>query len=211
MAVTQDKPAPYAPAKTILDIITRYRDRGLTSPINAEVLSRIGVAESLISRTLQALVTLDLFDDAGNPTQTLEGIRIAPEAEYKKRLEDWLKGSYADVSSSSIPPSTTKPGSGMPFAAINRRANSPAWSAYSRGCAPRPTSSPRMGSQRHRLHHRHHHVGIGFSSLRLARCRHRSRRPNREIRLACRRRCLACCRACRPTGTAGPWKNAKNS
>ena len=97
MAVTQDKPAPYAPAKTILDIITRYRDRGLTSPINAEVLSRIGVAESLISRTLQALVTLDLFDDAGNPTQTLEGIRIAPEAEYKKRLEDWLKGSYADV------------------------------------------------------------------------------------------------------------------
>jgi hypothetical protein len=97
MAVTSDKPAPYAPSSTILDIVDRFRDRGLVLPVTADVLVRAGVPESLVSRTLQALVTLDLFDKVGNPTETLEGIRLAPEAEYKKRLEDWLKGAYFDV------------------------------------------------------------------------------------------------------------------
>jgi Family of unknown function (DUF5343) len=97
MAVTRDRPAPYAPASAILDIVGRYRNRGLPFPVNSEVLARVGIAESLIPRTLQALQTLDLINDIGNPTETLEGIRLAPEAEYKKRLEDWLKGTYADV------------------------------------------------------------------------------------------------------------------
>ena len=65
--------------------------------MNADVLMRAGIPESLISRTLQALQTLDLIDKDGKPTPTFEGIRLAPETEYKKRLEDWLKGTYADV------------------------------------------------------------------------------------------------------------------
>ena len=97
MAVTADKPAPYAPASAVLDIVTRYRNRGLIFPVTADVLARAGVSDSLIPRTLQALITLDLIKEDGNPTETLEGIRLAPEAEYKKRLEDWLKGAYADV------------------------------------------------------------------------------------------------------------------
>jgi Family of unknown function (DUF5343) len=97
MAVTPDKPAPYAPVKTILEIVDRYRNRGLVFPVTADVLLRAGIPESLVPRTLQALVTLDLFNDVGNPTQTLEGIRLAPEAEYKKQLQDWLKSAYADV------------------------------------------------------------------------------------------------------------------
>jgi hypothetical protein len=97
MAVTADKPAPYAPVKTILEIVERYRNRGLVFPVTAEVLARAGVPESLVSRTLQALVTLDLFNNEGNPTETIEGIRLAPEAEYQKRLQDWLKSTYSDV------------------------------------------------------------------------------------------------------------------
>jgi hypothetical protein len=97
MAVTADKPAPYAPAKTILDIVARHRDRGLPSPISPEVLGRAGIPESLLPRTIQALQTLDLITEAGLPTATFEGIRLAPEAEYKKRLEDWIKGAYADI------------------------------------------------------------------------------------------------------------------
>jgi hypothetical protein len=97
MAVTADKPAPYATSRTILDIIERYRSRGLASPINADVLRRASVPESLIARTLQALETLDLIDEAGKPTPIFEGIRLAPETEFKKRLEEWLKGAYADV------------------------------------------------------------------------------------------------------------------
>jgi hypothetical protein len=97
MAVTADKPSPYAPASAILDLIDRHRNRGLPAPINAEVLARAGISESLIPRTLYALQVLDLVDETGKPTSTFEGIRLAPEVEYKKRLEDWLKGAYADV------------------------------------------------------------------------------------------------------------------
>lgn len=97
MPVTEDRPAPYAPPSAIIDIISRYRNRGLPFPVNADVLARAGISESLIPRTLQSLHTLDLFNDQGNPTETLEGIRLAPEPEYKKRLADWLKGTYAGI------------------------------------------------------------------------------------------------------------------
>jgi hypothetical protein len=97
MAVTADKPSPYAPPSAILDLIERHRSRGLPPVVNPDVLGRAGISESLIPRTMQALFTLDLIDEAGKPTPTFEGIRLAPEVEYKKRLEDWLKGTYADV------------------------------------------------------------------------------------------------------------------
>ena len=90
-------PVPYAPASAVLEIISRRRHRGLPIPINADVLSRASVSASLIPRTLQALQVLDLIDGDGNPTAIFEAIRTAPEAEYQRRLEDWLEGTYAEV------------------------------------------------------------------------------------------------------------------
>jgi hypothetical protein len=46
---------------------------------------------------LQAIKTLDLVTDDGQPTATFEAIRLAPQTEYQKCLGDWLKGTYADV------------------------------------------------------------------------------------------------------------------
>jgi len=98
MAVTSERPAPYTSPKAVLDIIERYRNRGLPSPIDADVLARSGVVpDSLIPRTLQAMQTLDLIDDKGAPTGTFESLRLAPQAEYKTALADWLKAAYADV------------------------------------------------------------------------------------------------------------------
>jgi Family of unknown function (DUF5343) len=97
MTVTADRPAPYATARSIVDLIERYRERGLATPVNTDVLARAGVPLTLIPRTLQALRTLDLIDEGGQPTQTFEGIRLASEDEYKTRIGDWLKGAYADV------------------------------------------------------------------------------------------------------------------
>jgi len=97
MAVTDQNPAPYATSSGLLDIINRYRNRGMQTPINAEVLGRAGVSDSLISRTLQALVSLELITEDGIPTETFEGLRVAPETEYKQRLEEWLRSVYADV------------------------------------------------------------------------------------------------------------------
>lgn len=97
MPVTLDKPAPYATSTSILELIDRLRTKGLPSPVNADVLARSGISESLISRTLQAMQSLDLIDEQGNKTATLEGIRLASEAEFRAVLSDWLKTAYAEV------------------------------------------------------------------------------------------------------------------
>lgn len=98
MAVTQGKPGPYSPSTAIMGIVERYRDRGLPTPITADVLTKAGlVSDSLMARTLYALQILDLIDAAGNPTETLEAIRRAPAGEYKARLSDWLTHAYSDV------------------------------------------------------------------------------------------------------------------
>lgn len=97
MPVTPDRPAPYAPASGILALIKRHRNKGLQPPVNADVLARSGISTSLIPRTLQALQTLDLIGDDGFPTPILEGLRLAPEAEYQARLAEWLNATYADA------------------------------------------------------------------------------------------------------------------
>ncbi|HEY5409401.1 MAG TPA: DUF5343 domain-containing protein [Caulobacteraceae bacterium] len=97
MPVTQDRPAPYAPTSAILGIVGRHRDKGLPTPISGDVLARAGILPSLIPRTLSALQGLDLIDADGKPTDVLEGLRLAPEAEYSSRLAEWLKGAYADA------------------------------------------------------------------------------------------------------------------
>lgn len=97
MAVTTDQPAPYAPASAILDLIERHRSRGLPPVVDADVLARAGVSDSLIPRTLQSMKTLDLLTDDGRPSDVFEGIRLAPSAEYQQRLAEWLNAAYADA------------------------------------------------------------------------------------------------------------------
>lgn len=97
MAVTAESSAPYAPKSQVLEIIQRYRERGNPRPLNADALSRIGVPDSLNARVLQALRTLDLIDDNGEPTQTFEGIRLASTENYRNVLQSWLKAAYADI------------------------------------------------------------------------------------------------------------------
>jgi len=97
MTVTAANPAPYAPSSAILDFITRYRNKGLTTPFTSEVLARAGVTDSLIPRTIQALIGLELMTDEGQPTETLEGLRRAPEPELKSRMAAWISAVYADV------------------------------------------------------------------------------------------------------------------
>lgn len=97
MAVTAEKPAPYAPAATILELIGKFRDRGLQRPFTGEVLERAGVPGSLVPRVQQSLRGLELVDDENNPTDTLEGIRRAPEGEYQKLLAEWISRVYHDV------------------------------------------------------------------------------------------------------------------
>ncbi|TRC98237.1 hypothetical protein FJV76_26270 [Mesorhizobium sp. WSM4303] len=97
MSVTTDKPAPYAPASAIIGLIEKHRSRGLPATVDSEALTRSSVPESLIPRTLQALQTLDLIDADGKVTPTMEGLRKAPEAEFKARMAEWLNTAYHDA------------------------------------------------------------------------------------------------------------------
>lgn len=81
----------------MLEIIQWHRKRGLSVPVDGDVLSRAGVSHSLIPRTIQALQVLDLIDGAGTPSPVLERLRLASDADLPQQLRDWLTGSYADV------------------------------------------------------------------------------------------------------------------
>lgn len=97
MPVTVDQPAPYAPTSAILELIERHRNKGLPPVVDADVLARAGISDSLIPRTLQALKTLDLLTEDGRPSEVFEGIRLTPTAEYQQRMAEWLNAAYADA------------------------------------------------------------------------------------------------------------------
>jgi len=97
MAVTTDRPAPYAPTSAIMAVVERNRNGKLPGVIDADVLERAGISASLIPRTLQALQALDLIEENGQKTDTLEGLRLASEGDYKSRLAEWLTEAYADA------------------------------------------------------------------------------------------------------------------
>jgi len=97
MALMTDGPAPYAPPSTVLDIIDRFRHRGLQSPFTKDVLLRAGVGETLIQRITQALFLLGFIDDTGKPTAPMEALRKVPEAQFKEKLGEMIRAAYAEV------------------------------------------------------------------------------------------------------------------
>lgn len=97
MAVTTDNPAPYTATVAITDFLDKYRNRGMSTPITGEVLERSGISVTMVPRTLQAIQVLELVNEDGSPTDTLEGLRLAKSQEYQSKLEEWLKAVYADA------------------------------------------------------------------------------------------------------------------
>jgi hypothetical protein len=89
--------AGYAPPATVLAGIKAYRDRGLTTPITAEVLIRASIPETLAGRTLRSMESLDLIDKEGKPTPEFEVLKRVPTAEFKPKLEALVRSVYADV------------------------------------------------------------------------------------------------------------------
>ena len=95
--IQADGTAPYAPPKTVLELIHRFRDKGLTTPFDLGVLDRAGISQGLAPRVLQALKLLDLIDTGGHPTDALESLRRAPSDGFNDVLAEVVKHAYADV------------------------------------------------------------------------------------------------------------------
>lgn len=108
MPLQHDGPAPYGPPGPVLQVIERFRDRGLQTPFTTEVLARAGVTESLVGRTLQTLKLLDLVGDDGNPSLALRDYAKAPEDEAKTRFAEMMRGTYAPIFSF-VDPATDPP------------------------------------------------------------------------------------------------------
>jgi hypothetical protein len=97
MAIEPNGNAPYAAIKNLLDVVERYRHRGLRSPFTVELMAQIGVPEGAAHKTLQALRLLDLIDEEGQPTEALEALKRASEEEYRPRLAQVVRSAYDPV------------------------------------------------------------------------------------------------------------------
>jgi len=89
--------APYAASNAVTETVEQYRHRGLTTPVTADVLSRLGIRDTVTPRTLQALKLLELLDGDGNPTPNFDDLRRAPEEDFQARFAEHLRYVYADV------------------------------------------------------------------------------------------------------------------
>ena len=103
MALIRGGNAPYAPSATVIETITRYRERGMATPITTDVLERAGIPESLTPRTLASLKLLGILDGDGNPTPDFEKATRSPDDEYKEKMRDLLIDTYGEVLSFADP------------------------------------------------------------------------------------------------------------
>jgi len=97
MALEEDGKAPYAPVNAVMLMIELFREKTLTLPITAASIHRAGVEESLARRTLASMKQLDLLDDDGNPTPTMQKIKVAGTDEFQAVLADWLREAYKPI------------------------------------------------------------------------------------------------------------------
>jgi Family of unknown function (DUF5343) len=95
--VPSGRTAAYAPPAAVIEVIDRYRNRGLSKPFTPEVLERAGVSPTLTRRTIASLKQLGFIDADGNPTPEFEAATRAPEQEFKELLGNLLTATYSDV------------------------------------------------------------------------------------------------------------------
>lgn len=88
---------PYAPLQPVLDVIHRFRDRGLPDIVSRQVLHQLGAAEGNSDRIQKALQFLDLLDETGRRTALFDRIGKASEAEFPSVLAEIVRAAYAPI------------------------------------------------------------------------------------------------------------------
>lgn len=88
---------PYASAKSVTQVIHRYRERGLPDPLTPEALQQVGVTASMSSPTYRALTFLGLVDEEGAKTAAFDQIRRSNSDEYPRVLTDVIRDAYSEI------------------------------------------------------------------------------------------------------------------
>jgi hypothetical protein len=89
--------APYTSARAIVDVIKRYRERGLPEPVTESALEQIGIPPSLLGLTFRALLFLALVDEGGFKTESFDQLRRASTEEYPNILAGIVRKAYLPV------------------------------------------------------------------------------------------------------------------
>lgn len=89
--------APYAPKKSVMAVISRYRDRGLPDPLTNTALDQIGISAVMAPRTMTALKFLGLIDAEGRRTETFERLKRATSEDYQGLLAEVIRAAYLPV------------------------------------------------------------------------------------------------------------------
>jgi len=97
MVTETGQPAPYAPVRNVLAVITRLRERGLPDRLGIQELTSIGIPAGNASRTLAALRFLGLLDNEGQRNPIFERLRRATSEEYPAVLAEILRSAYAPI------------------------------------------------------------------------------------------------------------------
>lgn len=89
--------APYAPTNAVVEVIRRFRDRGLPQPVTKAALEQVGISQGNASRTLQALKFLGLVDEEEKTTDTFARLRQASTEEYPNTLGEVIRSAYHSI------------------------------------------------------------------------------------------------------------------
>lgn len=96
-ALRADRFMPYAPAKPVLDVIRRFRERGLPEVLTRQELHRLGAAEGNSDRIQKSLQFLDLLDAQAKRTESFDRIGKASTDEYEGTLAEIVRAAYAPI------------------------------------------------------------------------------------------------------------------
>lgn len=96
MPIERGSRAPYTTTHCVTAVYEKHRQVGLRK-INVEMMPRIGVAESLAGRTVQAMTLLDFYTEDGQVTAAFDGLRRMSDNEALDHLAGMLREAYAEV------------------------------------------------------------------------------------------------------------------
>lgn len=89
--------APYAPPSSVIEIITRFRERGLPELLTIQELIKLNIKEGNAGRVRQTLQFLGLIDEDSRRTDKFEILRKASTDEYPLELAEIIKAAYHAV------------------------------------------------------------------------------------------------------------------
>jgi hypothetical protein len=89
--------APYASTENVIRVLDKVYNTGVSGPIGSDLLKQLGIGETMVSRTLQALKFIGFIDAEGNEQPLLRQFMVADEQQRAPLLQDAIREAYAVI------------------------------------------------------------------------------------------------------------------